>query len=398
MTDDTAAGMGHDGQADGGDSGTDETRARPAPPESLHVGVIGGTRLPGNVRTFLSNVRRLLADHPTMFRFDLLLREGAGDAPAGYRMVDPGIERTDRALATIRSMTRAATTYACERRPDLLAQVTKFPAHGTAATVAGRRTRTPVLTRLAGDNFGEHRLSAGATDRIRTFLLNNGFGRVPIYGADLAIVLGPHGREAIHGRRPGARVREIPQPVDRDRFLPAGPDRQAAVRDALDVAPDTRVLLTVGRVSRRKGAATVARTARVLARREERCRWIVVGDGPARKDLADVPLVEPVGRVAHDRMADYYRAADLLVHPSLIEGLPNVLLEAAACGTPSLARDVGDCGVAASRTFEYDADPTRIASLARAEYDPASLGPRFDPTRLRAAYADALVAAAGGAD
>jgi glycosyltransferase involved in cell wall biosynthesis len=186
--------------------------------------------------------------------------------------------------------------------------------------------------------------------------------------------------------------------VDRDRFSPVSADRQAAARDALGVGPDTRVLLTVGRVSRRKGAATVARTARVLARGGERCRWIVVGDGPAREGLADAPLVESVGRVAHNRMADYYHAADLLVHPSLIEGLPNVLLEAAACGTPSLARDVGDCAVAASRTFDKDADPTRIASLASAEYDPASLGPRFDPAKLRAAYADALVAAAGGAD
>lgn len=369
----------------------------PAPPDTLHVGVLGGTRLPGNVRTFLRNLRELLADHPTTFRFDLLLRAGAEDPPEGYRGVDPGIERTDRAVATIRSLTGAATAYARERRPDLLAQVTKFPVHGTAATVAGLRTGTPVLTRLAGDNFREHRLSSGLADRARTILLNNAFGRVPVHGSDLTIVLGPHGRREIRRRRSGARVRTIPQPVDRDRFSPVNRGRRAEIRKSVGVGPDTRLLLTVGRVSRRKGAATVARAARVLARQDVACRWLVVGDGPLRDRLADVPLVEPVGRVAHDRMADYYRAADLVVHPSLIEGLPNVLLEAAACGTPSLARDVGDCAVAASRTFAADADPARVASLALAEYEAASLDAGFDPDRLRVAYADALIAAVGGA-
>lgn len=370
-------------------------------PETLHVGIVGGTRLPGNVTTLLRNLRGLLAEHPTTFRFDLLLRADVEDVPEGYRTLDPGIEATERALGTIRTLTSAATTYARERRPDLLAQVTKFPVHGTAATVAGRRTGVPVLTRLAGDNFREHRLASGPADRARTFLLNNGFGRVPIHGADLTLVLGPHGRGEIRRRRSRARVRELPQPVDRGLFSPVDAERRAEIRARLGVAPGTRLLLTVGRVSRRKGMETVARAARLLDRRSQRdqrsqrCRWMVVGDGPLRDRLADTPLVETVGRIAHDRLPEYYRASDLVVHPSLIEGLPNVLLEAAACGTPSLARDVGDCAVAASRTFPDDADPSTVADLALAEYDPASLGPTFAPDRLRTAYASTLIDAAG---
>ena len=40
-------------------------------------------------------------------------------------------------------------------------------------------------------------------------------------------------------------------------------------------------------------------------------------------------------------LADWYRAADVTVLPSLSEGIPNVLLESLACGTPFVASDVG---------------------------------------------------------
>jgi glycosyltransferase involved in cell wall biosynthesis len=361
----------------------------------LHVGCVVGTRLPGNVRTFLGNVRRLLADADLDVQFDLLLREDAADDPfadaAGSRptfeVVDPGLADTDRALATVGTLVRSVTAYATEADPDLLWQVTKFPVHGFATTIAGKRAGVPVLTRFAGDNFREYTLAASRAERARTFVLNNAFGRVPAAFSEATMALGPYGRDQIE-RRGGSDVREIPQPVDRERFGPPATADQTAIRDELGLPADGRVLLTVGRVSRRKGMLDLLDAAATLARRDADVTWCVVGTGPLESRLASAPVVSAVGRVPHDEIVRYYQAADLVVHPSLIEGLPNVLLEAATCETPTLARDVGDAAVAASATYD---DAAQLPDLVEASYDPVSLDDRFDPDTLRQAYVDVLV-------
>ena len=61
-------------------------------------------------------------------------------------------------------------------------------------------------------------------------------------------------------------------------------------------------------------------------------------------------VVRWLGDIRHDDLPDWYRAADVTVLPSLSEGVPNVLLESVACGTPFVASRVGsipeiaDCG------------------------------------------------------
>jgi glycosyltransferase involved in cell wall biosynthesis len=76
---------------------------------------------------------------------------------------------------------------------------------------------------------------------------------------------------------------------------------------------------------------------------------LIVGEGPLRTDLAERVAqlglstgVRMLGRVSDEELLDVYRAADVAAVPTVaFEGYGLVVLEAAACGTPSIVSNVG---------------------------------------------------------
>ena len=103
----------------------------------------------------------------------------------------------------------------------------------------------------------------------------------------------------------------------------------------------------------------------------------LVGDGPLRRDLVAQAEshglskhVTFVGPKLHNELPDWYRAADLTVLPSRSEGLPNVLRESLACGTPFVASNVGgisEIGDPSCCLLVRPEDPTSLAdAIAKA--------------------------------
>ncbi len=346
--------------------------------EAMQVGVLGGTKLPGNVRTLLVNLRRLLRSHEQRFECDLIVSRSV-EPVDGYRTVRIDHGPVETARDRLRLLRDAASRYATDQWPDVLLQVTRFPTHGSAVALAGWRTDTPTVARLAGDNFREYQFATDPLEKLRTFALKNVLALLAIHLPDAVIVLGPGGRRDLKRRLRRTGVWEIPQPIDQTQFCPG---EAHGLRESLSVDPAERLLLTVGRVSRRKGAETIRKVAPSFEG-----TWLVVGDGPMRETLADTPGVRALGRVPHDRIVDFYRVADLYVHPSLHEGLPNVLLEATACGTPCIARDVGECGTVAVDTFSDDA---ALRAALNRTYAPVELDEQFRDDRLAKRYAAVL--------
>jgi glycosyltransferase involved in cell wall biosynthesis len=124
-----------------------------------------------------------------------------------------------------------------------------------------------------------------------------------------------------------------------------GPAR-CALRAVEGVADARPVISLVQRLSPPKTPLVfVHALPRILAERPDATVWIV-GDGPLRAAVeAAVGTTGLTGRVRllglRKDVPDVLSASDVTVHSSLREGLPRVVLEALAVGTPIVATDVG---------------------------------------------------------
>jgi phosphatidylinositol alpha-1,6-mannosyltransferase len=150
---------------------------------------------------------------------------------------------------------------------------------------------------------------------------------------------------------PAARIVVAYPGVDAERFRPAATGA-AALRARLARSQEL-VLLTVGRLQRRKGHDLVLRALAGMARDIQPLRYVIVGGGREEARLRQMAAelgvtsqVEFVGEVQPRELPAYYAAADIFVHPNRVdrgdfEGFGIVFLEAAAAGIPVIAGTSG---------------------------------------------------------
>lgn len=144
------------------------------------------------------------------------------------------------------------------------------------------------------------------------------------------------------------RVEVVPPGVDHAYFSPGARD---GARSALGL-DDAPLLLFVGRIQPLKGVDVAVETLAELGLDD--ARLLIVGGSSGleggdevrkiEKLIADRGLVDRVSMVPpqpHHVLSTYYRAADVCLVPSRSESFGLVALEAAACGTPVVASDVG---------------------------------------------------------
>ncbi|MEO8444288.1 MAG: glycosyltransferase [Gammaproteobacteria bacterium] len=123
--------------------------------------------------------------------------------------------------------------------------------------------------------------------------------------------------------------------VDLAKFNPL--DR-ARTREQLGFRRQT--LLAVGHLIERKDHDLILRALPLVPDTD----LVIVGEGPLRerllataRQLGVVDRVRIVPNVLQDQLVAYYSAADLSILTSRHEGMPNVVLESLACGTPVVA-------------------------------------------------------------
>lgn len=104
----------------------------------------------------------------------------------------------------------------------------------------------------------------------------------------------------------------------------------------------------IGALSKVKGVPNLLEAIpQVLARKSD-VEFVIGGDGQLRAEIEGyldkeslIGKVKLLGWIPHDELPKYLNELKLLILPSYTEGLPNIILEAMACGTPVLATAVG---------------------------------------------------------
>ena len=192
----------------------------------------------------------------------------------------------------------------------------------------------------------------------------------------------------------GGRIGILPLGLEAPNVSAADRDtaRQQAWR-RLSLAPDSVLLLTLGRLVRRKGAAWFV--SEVLWRLPPTVHYALAGDGvdevrivSAAEDAGVRSRVHLLGRVDDGVREELLRGADLFIQPNIavpgdMEGFGLVTIEAALRGTPVVAADLeglkdavvhehtglllpsGDADVWVSTITDLTAHPAELAGLGR---------------------------------
>ena len=172
-------------------------------------------------------------------------------------------------------------------------------------------------------------------------------------------------------RVPERKVRVIHNGRDLDRFAPADSRRRTATRAALGLG-DQPACLTVARLDDQKGHRHLLDALAILAPRWPKLVALLAGDGAAGARLARAMRRAGAGRPGAiprlpARRAELLQAADLVVLPSLYEGLPLVAIEALAARRPLVATAVdGTPEVVIDERTGLLAPPAESAALAAA--------------------------------
>jgi phosphatidylinositol alpha-1,6-mannosyltransferase len=256
---------------------------------------------------------------------------------------------------------RAARSVARRHHATVMHGHWVIPGGITAAIAA---PRLPLVVSLHGsDVYVAERLAAARTAARHAFARA---GFVTACSDDLA-------RRAVALGAAADRIETVPYGVDTTRFGPNSTARSAR-RKQLGLADHVPLCLAAGRLVHKKGFEylidAVAKVPQLVL--------AIAGEGTLDEALRTQAQTKGVasrvrflGNQPQDTVGEYFAAADLICAPSIrddsgnVDGLPNVVLEAMASGTPLITTAAGGIG----SVVEHER-----TGLVVAERDPAAIG------------------------
>jgi glycosyltransferase involved in cell wall biosynthesis len=145
----------------------------------------------------------------------------------------------------------------------------------------------------------------------------------------------------------GKKASLLMNAVDTEKFKPNKFER-IKLKKHFGLSEDQHALIFVGRIEKPKGPGRLLECVPYLNAQGLDFHVFIAGDGTYRANLEEYVLshgfetqVTFLGHISNFELPRYYNMADILILPSEMEGVPMVILEALACGTPVVASNVG---------------------------------------------------------
>ncbi|MCC7209291.1 MAG: glycosyltransferase family 4 protein [Anaerolineae bacterium] len=267
---------------------------------------------------------------------------------------------------------RAALALHADEKIDVIASQDPFLT-GLIGLRLRREMAAPLIVQVHSPTLDSREF---ARERPRNRILQWLARRVVRQADAVRVVSQAERAAAIRRGAPPERVCVIPVAPDVERFAaPAPPDALAAWAGRLGVAPETPLVLWVGRPVGFKNVPMLLRAFRLVHEAAPAAHLVIAGDLALSPDnlptlAAELGIRDAVhfpGPVAHNELPALYQASAVYAHSSLYEGLGLVMVEAGAAGLPVVATATdGALEVVVNGETGYLTPPRDVGAFAEA--------------------------------
>ena len=127
--------------------------------------------------------------------------------------------------------------------------------------------------------------------------------------------------------------------VDTEKFIPLSSEEKDSLKEKLNIDKEKRIYITVGSLIPRKDVRTVIEGFK-LYNKNNSSILLIAGDGFEKDNLKAISDKNIIFLGNISNVIEYLQLSDCFISASLAEGLPNAVLEAMACGLPTVLSDI----------------------------------------------------------
>lgn len=246
----------------------------------------------------------------------------------------PGILRGSYGLSMWASIRIQCNTWIREFDPQYVLSSWAYP-EGMAGSLLARQLGIPAFVKVHGSDINVIANIPSVRRQIRSW------GKQI---TSVAAVSKNLGRKLQKIGIPESKIKIVYNGVDQQRFYPLPADQ---ISKELGLTNSSRILF-VGNLKKEKGCMDLLESFSQLSPHHPELKLFFAGTGTMLASMEQfciinnlIDKVQFLGKVEHAELNYWYNAASIVCLPSYNEGVPNVLLEAMACGTPVVATSVG---------------------------------------------------------